>query len=70
MKKRRFLFLNKIEMKYKNNADVRKIIINRLKKLKLKDVVIDESDNSTVHVTINADVEAAIDRIEIKLKIA
>jgi citrate lyase gamma subunit len=57
-------------MKYKNNADVRKIIINRLKKLKLKDVVIDESDNSTVHVTINADVEAAIDRIEIKLKIA
>lgn len=53
-----------------NNAEVKKIIISRLKKLKLKDVVIDESDDSTVHVTINADVEAAIDKIEIKLKIA
>ena len=57
-------------MKYKKDPDIKKIIINRLKKLKLKDVVIDESDSSTVHVTINATVESAIDRIEIKLKIA
>ena len=51
-----------------SETEIKKIIISRLKKVKLKDVIIDESDGETVHVTIKANVESPIDYVNIKLR--
>lgn len=53
-----------------SETEIKKIIINRLKKLKLKDVNIDDSDGETIYVTIKANVESSIDHVNIELKLS